>query len=104
MCAVSKKRVNDMFNSAIAYEILENVQLFDFENKRDFESIKDKDIQYERKEKLSVLDLRQETETSETHLAKSYFVKLQRKDESLGPVWSQVKDKQNAYEIDMMEF
>ncbi|GFX71424.1 retrovirus-related Pol polyprotein from transposon 297 [Trichonephila clavipes] len=33
MCAVSKKPVNDMLISATAYEILlENVQLFDFEN------------------------------------------------------------------------
>ncbi|GFS89802.1 retrovirus-related Pol polyprotein from transposon opus [Trichonephila clavipes] len=35
MCAVSKKLVNDMLISATAYEILlENVQLFDFENQR----------------------------------------------------------------------
>ncbi|GFW21683.1 retrovirus-related Pol polyprotein from transposon 297 [Trichonephila clavipes] len=35
MCAVSKKPVNDMLISATAYEILlENVQLFDFENQR----------------------------------------------------------------------
>ncbi|GFQ75938.1 CCHC-type domain-containing protein [Trichonephila clavata] len=45
MCAVSKKLVNDMLISATAYEILlENVQLFDFENQRDFECTKDKDI------------------------------------------------------------
>ncbi|GFQ81909.1 CCHC-type domain-containing protein [Trichonephila clavata] len=35
MCAVSKKLVNDMLISSTAYEILlENVQLFDFENQR----------------------------------------------------------------------
>ncbi|GFQ69195.1 retrovirus-related Pol polyprotein from transposon opus [Trichonephila clavata] len=46
MCAVSKKLVNDMLISATAYEILlENVQLFDFENQRDFECTKGKDIQ-----------------------------------------------------------
>ncbi|GFX29492.1 CCHC-type domain-containing protein [Trichonephila clavipes] len=50
MCAVSKKLVNDMLISATAYEILlENVQLFDFENQRDFEDTKDKDIQLERR-------------------------------------------------------
>ncbi|GFQ67564.1 hypothetical protein TNCT_88481 [Trichonephila clavata] len=53
---------------------------------------------------LSALALGQETETSETNSAKSSFVKLERMDESLGPVWSQAKNKQNAYEIDMMEF
>ncbi|GFY62115.1 uncharacterized protein TNIN_118591 [Trichonephila inaurata madagascariensis] len=43
MCAVSKKLVNDMLISATAYEILlESVQLFDFGNRRDFESTKDK--------------------------------------------------------------
>ncbi|GFX61775.1 uncharacterized protein TNCV_1382731 [Trichonephila clavipes] len=66
MCAVSKKLVNDMLISATAYEImLENVQLFDFENQRDFEGTKDKDIQLEREEKLSALALGQETDTSE---------------------------------------
>ncbi|GFR21105.1 CCHC-type domain-containing protein [Trichonephila clavata] len=91
MCAVSKKLVNDMLISATAYEILlENVQLFDFENQRDFECTKDKDILLESKEELSALALGQETETSETNSAKS-FVKLQRMDESLGPVWSQAK-------------
>ncbi|GFQ64239.1 CCHC-type domain-containing protein [Trichonephila clavata] len=67
---------------------------------RDFECTKDKDIQLESEEELSTLALGQETETSETNLAKSSFVKLQRMDESLGPVWSQAKNKQNAYEID----
>ncbi|GFQ66374.1 CCHC-type domain-containing protein [Trichonephila clavata] len=101
MCAVSKKLVNDMLISATAYEILlENVQLFDFENQRDFECTKDKDIILESEEELSTLALGQETETSETNSAKSSFVKLQRMDESLGPVWSQAKNKQNAYEID----
>ncbi|GFR13290.1 retrovirus-related Pol polyprotein from transposon opus [Trichonephila clavata] len=101
MCAVSMKLVNDMLISATAYEILlENVQLFDFENQRDFECTKGKDIQLESEEELSTLALGQETETSETNLAKSSFVKLQRMDESLGPVWSQAKNKQNAYEID----
>ncbi|GFR03651.1 CCHC-type domain-containing protein [Trichonephila clavata] len=101
MCAVSKKLVNDMLISATAYEILlENVQLFDFENQRDFECTKGKDIQLKSEEELSTLALGQETETSETNLAKSSFVKLQRMDESLGPVWSQAKNKQNAYEID----
>ncbi|GFQ97921.1 CCHC-type domain-containing protein [Trichonephila clavata] len=101
MCAVSKKLVSDMLISATAYEILlENVQLFDFENQRDFECTKGKDIQLESEEELSTLALGQETETSETNLAKSSFVKLQRMDESLGPVWSQAKNKQNAYEID----
>ncbi|GFQ79693.1 hypothetical protein TNCT_382771 [Trichonephila clavata] len=98
MCAVSKKLVNDMLISTITYEILlENVQLFDFENQRDFESTKDKDIQLEGEEELSI---GQETETSEANSAKSSSVKLQRMDESLGPVWSQAKNKQNAYEID----
>ncbi|GFQ94970.1 retrovirus-related Pol polyprotein from transposon opus [Trichonephila clavata] len=65
MCAVSKKLVNDMLISATAYEILlENVQLFDFENQRDSECTKDKDIQSESEEELSVLALGQETETS----------------------------------------
>ncbi|GFR13194.1 retrovirus-related Pol polyprotein from transposon 297, partial [Trichonephila clavata] len=101
MCAVSKKLVNDMLISATAYEILlENVQLFDFENQRDFECTKGKDIQLESEEELSTLALGQETETSEANSAKSSFVKLQRMDESLGPVWSQAKNKQNAYEID----
>ncbi|GFQ71694.1 retrovirus-related Pol polyprotein from transposon 297 [Trichonephila clavata] len=101
MCAVSKKLVNDMLISATAYEILlENVQLFDFENQRDFECTKDKDIQLESEEELSALALGQETETSETYSAKSSFVKLLRMDESLGPVWSQAKNKQDAYEID----
>ncbi|GFQ93958.1 retrovirus-related Pol polyprotein from transposon 297, partial [Trichonephila clavata] len=101
MCAVSKKLVNYMLISATAYEIvLENVQLFDFENQRDFESTKDKDVQLEGEEELSALALRQETETSETNSAKSSFVKLQRMEESLGPVFSQAKNKQNAYEID----
>ncbi|GFQ68273.1 transposon Ty3-I Gag-Pol polyprotein [Trichonephila clavata] len=101
MYAVSKKLVNDMLISATAYEILlENVQLFDFENQRDFECTKGKDIQLESEEELSTLALGQETETSETNLAKSSFVKLQRMDESLGPFWSQAKNKQNAYEID----
>ncbi|GFR03748.1 hypothetical protein TNCT_424851 [Trichonephila clavata] len=105
MCAVSKKLVNYMLISATAYEILlENVQLFDFENQRDFECTKNKDILLESEEELSTLALGQETETSETNSVKSSFVKLQRMDESLGPVWSQAKDKQNAYEIDMMEF
>ncbi|GFX72335.1 retrovirus-related Pol polyprotein from transposon opus [Trichonephila clavipes] len=59
MCAVSKKLVNDMLISATAYEILlENVQLFDFENQRDFEDTKDKDIQLEREEELSAFSLR----------------------------------------------
>ncbi|GFQ76796.1 hypothetical protein TNCT_308151 [Trichonephila clavata] len=65
-----------------------------------FECTKGKDIQLESEEELSTLALGQETETSETNLAKSSFVKLQRMDESLGPVWSQAKNKQNAYEID----
>ncbi|GFV87188.1 hypothetical protein TNCV_5114061 [Trichonephila clavipes] len=48
-----------MLISATAYEILlENVQLFDFGNKRDFESTKDKDIEF-RKE---MEELRKETE------------------------------------------
>ncbi|GFR09299.1 CCHC-type domain-containing protein [Trichonephila clavata] len=65
MCAVSKKLVNDMLISATAYEILlENVQLFDFENQRDFECTKDKDIILESEEELSTLALGQETETS----------------------------------------
>ncbi|GFQ84066.1 CCHC-type domain-containing protein [Trichonephila clavata] len=98
MCAVSKKFVNDMLISATAYEILlENVQLFDFENQRDFEYTKGKDVQLESEEELSALALGQETETSETNSAKSSFVKLQRMDESLGPVWSQAKNKQDAY-------
>ncbi|GFT19488.1 uncharacterized protein TNCV_2533861 [Trichonephila clavipes] len=64
MCALSKKLVNDMLISATAYEILlENVQLFDFENQRDFEGTKDKDIQLEREEELSALSLGQETDT-----------------------------------------
>ncbi|GFQ80299.1 hypothetical protein TNCT_30041 [Trichonephila clavata] len=101
MCAVSKKLVNDMLISTTAYEIiLENVQLFDFENQRDFECTKDKNIQLESEEELSALALGQETDTSETNSAKSSFVKLQRMDESLGPVWSQAKNKQNAYKID----
>ncbi|GFR07899.1 transposon Ty3-I Gag-Pol polyprotein [Trichonephila clavata] len=101
MCAVSKKLVNDMLISATTYEILlENVQLFDFENQRDFECTKGKDIQLESEEELSTSALGQEAETSETNLAKSSFVKLQRMDESLGPVWSEAKNKQNAYEID----
>ncbi|GFW47333.1 hypothetical protein TNCV_335051 [Trichonephila clavipes] len=101
MCAVSKKLVNDMLISATAYEILlENVQLFDFENQRDFEDTKDKDIQLERGEELSALALGQETDTSETNVAKSSFVKLQRMDESLRSVWGQAENKQNAYDID----
>ncbi|GFX09986.1 retrovirus-related Pol polyprotein from transposon 297 [Trichonephila clavipes] len=32
-------------------------------------------------------------------MAKSSFVKLQRMDESLGPVWSQAENKQNVYDI-----
>ncbi|GFV08359.1 hypothetical protein TNCV_327931 [Trichonephila clavipes] len=101
MCAVSKKLVNDMLISATAYEILlENVQLFDFENQRDFEDTKDKDIQLEREEELSALALGQETDTSETNAAKSSFVKLQRMDESLRSVWGQAENKQNAYDID----
>ncbi|GFY67814.1 CCHC-type domain-containing protein [Trichonephila inaurata madagascariensis] len=99
MCAVSKKLVNDMLISATAYEILlENVQLFDFENQRDFEGTKD--IQLEREEKLSALALGQEIDTSETNVAKSSFINLQRMDESLGSVWSQAENKQNAYDID----
>ncbi|GFR26053.1 CCHC-type domain-containing protein [Trichonephila clavata] len=98
MCAVSKKLINDMLISATAYEILsENVQLFDFENQRDSECTKDKDIQSESEEELSALALGQETETLETNSAKSSFVKLQRMDESLRPVWSQAKNKQNAF-------
>ncbi|GFR31157.1 hypothetical protein TNCT_628321 [Trichonephila clavata] len=94
MCTVSKKLINNMLISAIAYEILlENVQLFDFE------STKIKDIQLEREEEQSDLALGQETETSEINSAKSSFVKLQRMDESLRPVWSQAKNKENAYEI-----
>ncbi|GFY46234.1 retrovirus-related Pol polyprotein from transposon opus [Trichonephila inaurata madagascariensis] len=59
LCAVSKKLVNDMLISATAYEILlENVQLFDFGSQRDFESTKDKDIEF-RKE---MEELRKETE------------------------------------------
>ncbi|GFV85375.1 hypothetical protein TNCV_3772001 [Trichonephila clavipes] len=101
MCAVSKKLVNDMLISSTAYEILlENVQLFDFENQRDFEDTKDKDTQLEREEKLSALALGQETDTSETNVAKSSFVKLQRMDESLRSVWGQAENKQNAYDID----
>ncbi|GFX71141.1 hypothetical protein TNCV_3649061 [Trichonephila clavipes] len=101
MCAVSKKLVNDMLISATAYEILlENVQLFDFENQRDFEDTKDKDIQLEREEELSALALGQETDTSETNVAKSSFVKLQRMDESLRSVWGQAENKQNACDID----
>ncbi|GFS50845.1 retrovirus-related Pol polyprotein from transposon opus [Trichonephila inaurata madagascariensis] len=47
MCAVSKKLFNDMLISATAYEILlERVQLFDFGNQRDFESPKNKDIEF----------------------------------------------------------
>ncbi|GFR28618.1 CCHC-type domain-containing protein [Trichonephila clavata] len=54
MCAVSKKLVNDMLISATAYEILlENVQLFDFENQRDFQGTKNKDILLESEEELS---------------------------------------------------
>ncbi|GFU85830.1 hypothetical protein TNCV_2036611 [Trichonephila clavipes] len=101
MCAVSKKLVNDMLISATAYEILlENVQLFDFENQRDFEDTKDKDIQLEREEELSALALGQETDTSETNVAESSFIKLQRMDESLRSVWGQAENKQNAYDID----
>ncbi|GFW48150.1 retrovirus-related Pol polyprotein from transposon 297 [Trichonephila clavipes] len=101
MCAVSKKLVNDMLISATAYEILlGNVQLFDFENQRDFEGTKDKGIQLEREKKLSALALGQETDTSETNGAKSSFVKLQRMDESLRSVWGQAENKQNAYDID----
>ncbi|GFQ93873.1 CCHC-type domain-containing protein [Trichonephila clavata] len=104
MCAVSKKLVNDLLISATAYEILlENVQLFDFENQRYFECTKDKDILLESKEELSALALGQETEISETNSAKSSFVKLQRMDESLGPVWSQAKNKQMRTKL-MMEF
>ncbi|GFS56636.1 integrase catalytic domain-containing protein [Trichonephila clavipes] len=100
-CAVSKKLVNDLLISATAYEILlENVQLFDFENQRDFEGTKDKDVQLEREEELSSLALGQETDTSEANVAKSSFVKLQRIDESLRSVWSQAENKQNAYDID----
>ncbi|GFV37152.1 retrovirus-related Pol polyprotein from transposon opus [Trichonephila clavipes] len=59
MCAVSKNIVNDMLISATTYEILlENVQLFNFGNQRDFESTKDKDIEF-RKE---MEELRKETE------------------------------------------
>ncbi|GFV66526.1 hypothetical protein TNCV_1920771 [Trichonephila clavipes] len=64
MCAVSAccvrcQLVNNMLISATAYEILlENVQLFDFGNQRDFESTKDKDIEF-RKE---MEELRKETE------------------------------------------
>ncbi|GFR22675.1 transposon Ty3-I Gag-Pol polyprotein [Trichonephila clavata] len=98
MCAVSKKLVNDMLISATAYEILlENVQLFDFENQRDFEYTKNKDTQLESEEELSALALGQETETSETNSVKSSFVKLQRMDKSLGPVWTQATNKQDAY-------
>ncbi|GFS51711.1 CCHC-type domain-containing protein [Trichonephila inaurata madagascariensis] len=101
MCAESKKLVNDMLISATAYEILlENVQLFDFENQRDFEGTKNKNIQLEREKKLSALALEQEVDTSETNVAKSSFVKLQKMDESLGSVWSQAENKQNAYDID----
>ncbi|GFQ64341.1 CCHC-type domain-containing protein [Trichonephila clavata] len=61
MCAVSKKHVNDMLISATASEILlENVQLFDFENQRDFECTKDKDIQLVSEEELSALALGQD--------------------------------------------
>ncbi|GFX98926.1 transposon Ty3-I Gag-Pol polyprotein [Trichonephila clavipes] len=67
---------------------------------RDFEGTKDKDIQLEREEELSALALGQETDTSETNVAKSSFVKLQRTDESLRSVWSQAENKQNAYDID----
>ncbi|GFW79905.1 retrovirus-related Pol polyprotein from transposon opus [Trichonephila clavipes] len=82
MCAMSKKLVNDITISTTAYKILlENVQLFDFENQGDFEGSKDKDIQLEREEVIG-----QETYTSETNVAKSPFVKLQRMDESLGLV------------------
>ncbi|GFR31135.1 retrovirus-related Pol polyprotein from transposon 412 [Trichonephila clavata] len=100
MCAVSKKLINDMWISATAYEILlENVELFDFENQRNFECTKDKDIQLEREEELSALSLGKETEASETNSARSSFAKLQRIYESLEPVWSQAKNKENAYEI-----
>ncbi|GFR29892.1 hypothetical protein TNCT_621871 [Trichonephila clavata] len=98
MCAVSKKLANDMLINATAYEILlENVQLFDFENQRDFESTKDIEIHFEGEEELSAFALGQETETSEPNTVKSSFVKFQRMVESLGPVWSQAKNKQNAY-------
>ncbi|GFU24239.1 hypothetical protein TNCV_3395641 [Trichonephila clavipes] len=92
-----------MLISATAYEILlENVQLFDFENQRDFEGPKDKDIQLEGEE-LSALALGQETDTSETNVAKPFFVKLQRMDESLRSVWGQAENK-NMRTIWMMEF
>ncbi|GFX34182.1 retrovirus-related Pol polyprotein from transposon opus [Trichonephila clavipes] len=59
MCAVSKKLIEDTFISTTAYKfLLEYVQLFDFENQRDFEGTKDKDIEF-RKEKE---ELRKETE------------------------------------------
>ncbi|GFX63855.1 transposon Ty3-I Gag-Pol polyprotein [Trichonephila clavipes] len=67
---------------------------------RFFEDTKDKDIQLEREEELSALALGQETDTSETNVAKSSFVKLQRMDESLRSVWGQAENKQNAYDID----
>ncbi|GFQ69867.1 hypothetical protein TNCT_186111 [Trichonephila clavata] len=68
MCAVSKKLVNDMLISATAYEILlENVQLFDFENQRDFECTKDKDIQSESEEELSCFSLRARDRDIETY-------------------------------------
>ncbi|GFX71961.1 transposon Ty3-I Gag-Pol polyprotein [Trichonephila clavipes] len=102
MCAVSKKLVNDMLISATTYEILlENVQLFGFENQRDFECTKDKDIQLEREEELSALVLGQETDT---HIENkcgeiTSFVKLQRMDKSLRSVWGQAENKQNEYDI-----
>ncbi|GFY37188.1 retrovirus-related Pol polyprotein from transposon 297 [Trichonephila inaurata madagascariensis] len=47
MCAVSMKLINDMLISATAYEILlKSVELFDFGNQRDFESPKDKVIEF----------------------------------------------------------
>ncbi|GFQ91147.1 hypothetical protein TNCT_410731 [Trichonephila clavata] len=70
---------------------------------RDFECTKGKDIQLESEEELSTLALGQETETSETNLAKSSFVKLQRMDESLDQSGARLRTNKMRTKL-MMEF
>ncbi|GFX47501.1 hypothetical protein TNCV_618601 [Trichonephila clavipes] len=82
MCTVSKKLVNDMLISATAYEILlENIQLFDFGNQRDFESTNGKDIEYRKEMKELRKETENETRITQTRHKEEEQVKLKAEEE-----------------------
>ena len=97
-CAVSKRLVSDMLICATSYELLlENIQLSNLKFQENFDDSEDKGVSEMSEEQLSVLNLTQEIETDESEPT---FSELQRRDESLKPIWDQAQKKLNSYEID----